>query len=63
MINLHGVVTKESIVANWYWDNGKRQQFPNYLPAMLFQVHLRYSLLDALGLLPSRSLYQKSRDE
>jgi len=60
MINLQSVVTKESIVANWRWD-GDKQQFPNYLPAMLFQIHQRYSLLDVLGLLPKRSLQQKSR--
>ncbi len=58
MINLNGVVTKESIIAHWRWE-GDKQQFPNYLPAVLYQIHLRYSLLDALGLLPKRSLYSR----
>lgn len=60
MINLNGVVTRESIIANWRWE-GEKQQFPNYLPAMLFQIHLRYCLLDALNLLPRRSLYRENQ--
>lgn len=58
MTNLNGVVTRESIIGNWRWE-GEKQQYPNYLPVMLFQIHLRYCLLDALNLLPRRSLYRE----